>query len=171
MANILYSLSKFQLPPSLISIPQLNHALREVKDELIRRESPMSPITDPDDLYKYYTLPLTSCLKVKDTLIVTLTVPLVYMPATFDIYEVISFGTPIPSNTPNEPRSQPGHTRLDPAQTPSHLAVSATGDYFVTLSAVEASDCILSQDGWCPCLLYTSPSPRDGLLSRMPSSA
>ena len=22
-----------------------------------------------------------------------------------------------------------------------------------------------------PCLLYTSPSPRDGLLSRMPSSA
>ena len=28
-------------------------------------------------------------------------------------------------------------------------------------------------DKWCiyPCLLYTSPSPRDGLLSRMPSSA
>ena len=25
--------------------------------------------------------------------------------------------------------------------------------------------------GACPCLLYTSPSPRDGLLSRMPSSA
>ena len=24
---------------------------------------------------------------------------------------------------------------------------------------------------WCACLLYTSPSPRDGLLSRMPSSA
>ena len=24
---------------------------------------------------------------------------------------------------------------------------------------------------WRPCLLYTSPSPRDGLLSRMPSSA
>ena len=26
-------------------------------------------------------------------------------------------------------------------------------------------------DGTLPCLLYTSPSPRDGLLSRMPSSA
>ena len=25
--------------------------------------------------------------------------------------------------------------------------------------------------GWGGCLLYTSPSPRDGLLSRMPSSA
>ena len=24
---------------------------------------------------------------------------------------------------------------------------------------------------YAPCLLYTSPSPRDGLLSRMPSSA
>ena len=30
---------------------------------------------------------------------------------------------------------------------------------------------IINQNmGWC-CLLYTSPSPRDGLLSRMPSSA
>ena len=29
------------------------------------------------------------------------------------------------------------------------------------------------KSGWmlCSCLLYTSPSPRDGLLSRMPSSA
>ena len=26
-------------------------------------------------------------------------------------------------------------------------------------------------EGWKRCLLYTSPSPRDGLLSRMPSSA
>ena len=26
-------------------------------------------------------------------------------------------------------------------------------------------------DKWLTCLLYTSPSPRDGLLSRMPSSA
>ena len=29
----------------------------------------------------------------------------------------------------------------------------------------------LSKDVVYPCLLYTSPSPRDGLLSRMPSSA
>ena len=33
---------------------------------------------------------------------------------------------------------------------------------FVTKNS---SECII------PCLLYTSPSPRDGLLSRMPSSA
>ena len=29
----------------------------------------------------------------------------------------------------------------------------------------------LHSAGWQSCLLYTSPSPRDGLLSRMPSSA
>ena len=29
----------------------------------------------------------------------------------------------------------------------------------------------LRGDASCVCLLYTSPSPRDGLLSRMPSSA
>ena len=33
---------------------------------------------------------------------------------------------------------------------------------------VKASDVIVDVD---TCLLYTSPSPRDGLLSRMPSSA
>ena len=32
--------------------------------------------------------------------------------------------------------------------------------------------CGTTGDGWnLTCLLYTSPSPRDGLLSRMPSSA
>ena len=30
---------------------------------------------------------------------------------------------------------------------------------------------VLIDSVWIPCLLYTSPSPRDGLLSRMPSSA
>ena len=35
------------------------------------------------------------------------------------------------------------------------------------------SVCRRKRDGWKinSCLLYTSPSPRDGLLSRMPSSA
>ena len=28
-----------------------------------------------------------------------------------------------------------------------------------------------NENAYFPCLLYTSPSPRDGLLSRMPSSA
>ena len=33
------------------------------------------------------------------------------------------------------------------------------------------ADDIMDAADACPCLLYTSPSPRDGLLSRMPSSA
>ena len=32
-------------------------------------------------------------------------------------------------------------------------------------------DSRISAAAWKTCLLYTSPSPRDGLLSRMPSSA
>ena len=42
---------------------------------------------------------------------------------------------------------------------------------------IDAKDGLVATDGWAnvtnvkACLLYTSPSPRDGLLSRMPSSA
>ena len=35
----------------------------------------------------------------------------------------------------------------------------------------ECGNCDNDSDNNCVCLLYTSPSPRDGLLSRMPSSA
>ena len=38
------------------------------------------------------------------------------------------------------------------------------GNIFSNVSATVGNDI-------CTCLLYTSPSPRDGLLSRMPSSA
>ena len=37
----------------------------------------------------------------------------------------------------------------------------------VIVTVFEAADITVSEN----CLLYTSPSPRDGLLSRMPSSA
>ena len=36
---------------------------------------------------------------------------------------------------------------------------------------VSVSDYLTFDDALTACLLYTSPSPRDGLLSRMPSSA
>ena len=37
----------------------------------------------------------------------------------------------------------------------------------------ECAKILVPDPNWmaCACLLYTSPSPRDGLLSRMPSSA
>ena len=51
------------------------------------------------------------------------------------------------------------------------------GDFRQTLPVVKRARpaevievCLKSSYIW-PCLLYTSPSPRDGLLSRMPSSA
>ena len=37
--------------------------------------------------------------------------------------------------------------------------------------ALEPKYKTILSDGYSVCLLYTSPSPRDGLLSRMPSSA
>ena len=42
----------------------------------------------------------------------------------------------------------------------------------VAVGGFSNSDVLGSAKGWAgACLLYTSPSPRDGLLSRMPSSA
>ena len=62
------------------------------------------------------------------------------------------------------------------------LRVTAKGVYFELRDANGALPCSMWRDAWdrlkLPegairdgCLLYTSPSPRDGLLSRMPSSA
>ena len=40
-----------------------------------------------------------------------------------------------------------------------------------TIGHTDDTDLMTVADGLLTCLLYTSPSPRDGLLSRMPSSA
>ena len=55
-----------------------------------------------------------------------------------------------------------------------HNEHSAVNPYTIpsVLNNYESFDLILSwSDELKHCLLYTSPSPRDGLLSRMPSSA
>ena len=49
---------------------------------------------------------------------------------------------------------------------PSTQGRKATGERYLPEKAIKA----LSASEYA-CLLYTSPSPRDGLLSRMPSSA
>ena len=49
-------------------------------------------------------------------------------------------------------------------------ALQEPGDYFTFEIAGENLFCVLTREHEV-CLLYTSPSPRDGLLSRMPSSA
>ena len=49
---------------------------------------------------------------------------------------------------------------------PSTQGPKATGERYLPAKAIKA----LSASEYA-CLLYTSPSPRDGLLSRMPSSA
>ena len=58
--------------------------------------------------------------------------------------------------------------------------VTGSGDHTARVWEVATGACLQSLAGhtndvlsaqFSPCLLYTSPSPRDGLLSRMPSSA
>ena len=57
---------------------------------------------------------------------------------------------------------------LREAQCPSRSDASR-GSRFAFSRVTKA--CVRLVTGWRACLLYTSPSPRDGLLSRMPSSA
>ena len=49
---------------------------------------------------------------------------------------------------------------------PGTTAASLHGNELAATAYQESMEDII-----VPCLLYTSPSPRDGLLSRMPSSA
>ena len=74
-----------------------------------------------------------------------------------------------------------GSGPLNPWNYPDHEA--ARGAFTITILRTEVIDgntyhvfSDMPSGGWPPatpyfCLLYTSPSPRDGLLSRMPSSA
>ena len=81
---------------------------------------------------------------------------------------------------------------LELPDTKSYTSFYDTGQQYVTWNVVAAPEFSFSPRTWCfpvagcvsyrgyyaesdarsyACLLYTSPSPRDGLLSRMPSSA
>ena len=55
------------------------------------------------------------------------------------------------------------------------VAIFDAGDRIQTMNAMDEIFSYLDEDMkyliFTTCLLYTSPSPRDGLLSRMPSSA
>ena len=73
-------------------------------------------------------------------------------------------------------------TQLDFAAAPAEVSAMLTDAAFLERVCAE-SDALehsvevtgnltrVSRTLAAPCLLYTSPSPRDGLLSRMPSSA
>src|SRR5680860_1697013 len=64
-----------------------------------------------------------------------------------------------------------GKSKVDDDVLDNLEEVLVTSDVGVntTLKIIERIEARISKDKYC--LLYTSPSPRDGLLSRMPSSA
>ena len=67
----------------------------------------------------------------------------------------------------------PGDRRLVMASGPFTMKIGETADVVIGLLGGMGLDNVssVSVAKFHDCLLYTSPSPRDGLLSRMPSSA
>ena len=73
-----------------------------------------------------------------------------------------------------------GNTQIHPSKFPGRTIFVREKEYFIRESYVNGTVPIVFLHSWGTdslgswfkiCLLYTSPSPRDGLLSRMPSSA
>ena len=71
------------------------------------------------------------------------------------------------------PLPKPIPKKVDPQKLPSDDETASFGKHrgkkFSRIGKIYPGYIETSQTH--PCLLYTSPSPRDGLLSRMPSSA
>ena len=61
--------------------------------------------------------------------------------------------------------------RIDPTLRALFRAAGAEMKASDTPAKVIIAEYLSLSEAFYPCLLYTSPSPRDGLLSRMPSSA
>ena len=73
----------------------------------------------------------------------------------------------------NDPEGYKRYTDLVPDILKKYggKALSRGGDYKINEGPEYFNRFILIEFPSMDCLLYTSPSPRDGLLSRMPSSA
>ena len=80
---------------------------------------------------------------------------------------------------PRASETRDTETRRKPWAPPSHLSAPPAPDGFVhrwIRVAMRGEEDKMNvnaklREGWEPCLLYTSPSPRDRTRSRMPSSA
>ena len=60
---------------------------------------------------------------------------------------------------------------MEVSQFGGYRRINGYADYDSNYGSVTGSGPVMGLWILYPCLLYTSPSPRDGLLSRMPSSA
>ena len=72
---------------------------------------------------------------------------------------------------PVRPKKKPSDPRAKRPKQPKGAPPLRDRDPIKTEKLLPGSDKTVNSALNTPCLLYTSPSPRDGLLSRMPSSA
>ena len=70
-------------------------------------------------------------------------------------------------NNKHESPNTNAQTILSESSEPSNLIISTP----TANDSTEINYCLISKEKLHPCLLYTSPSPRDRTRSRMPSSA
>ena len=90
-----------------------------------------------------------------------------WMGAIFDVSHMLAH----PEHLPNKIFQLPGVSPLTVPIDWMHTKYLGTDQYFLSsVMNVHDREC-LNDRRHTGCLLYTSPSPRDGLLSRMPSSA
>ena len=84
----------------------------------------------------------------------------------------VSGEVPVSPQTNREPWTSPEGIDILPVYGPEHLEGLDALDTWPGLSPFLRGPypTMYTTEPWT-CLLYTSPSPRDGLLSRMPSSA
>ena len=73
---------------------------------------------------------------------------------------------------PNVIADQKRYVKLTKEYKELNEIIKARKEYMQCLNGLEEARLMMAEtDPEMSCLLYTSPSPRDGLLSRMPSSA
>ena len=92
--------------------------------------------------------------------------------ASMDGVETLNLNIPTPGIEVDYPRKYKEDESIKALQ--DYISTTYGGHYTSKENNVQTLDLIESvgdAESFCSCLLYTSPSPRDGLLSRMPSSA
>ena len=102
-------------------------------------------------LHKYYTLKIVKAMVIQDALIITVTIPLMEMYTSWNIFAIRNIGVGIDTNVTV---GKSGITRVHKMQVPDYLAVSNDNTMFMHISYEEAARCMYVQKGLCVIRTY-----------------